>query len=1061
MSPLFRRSSSARPNTDTPAPVRKRKRQPVTRLGIEVLEDRLCPTTITAAQQTAILDGFSAVQAWGTNIQAAAPTLSAALPAVGTSVGSALDLGTQFATKFSTPVADYFTNDATPTFEELGLALVGSPVTVTPDGAGGVSIDLGEFTFGNTTTVAFDYGSGATPLGLAFDANAKVDLAATGQTTVTLYVGATATAFAVGLTGTTFGVSASGATLNFGATLSGPGVTVGVTNGSFALAADLTGTVAGDGKLDLAELTGAGKLGLMTFAAGPSSLAAAARLGATGVVTVAAADADLFDAAAPVLTPTIVLTAPLQAQILDALAEVESVGGEISAVAGLDAVLPVIGKSVNELVTGSPTGKAGDILNLRQAAADYFTANPTTASPDGLAAALKAAALANLGAGATGGAFGPVTVAAGFDFATGTITADVAIDAGFASKTTVSGTSLTTEFGTLLDSLAVSISGSADIDLAATFQANATVGIDLTDFLSTGTVAADKVFVQVTSAEAAGTVAATGIDLTGKAGFIEGSIAGGTLDLNPTAAIDVAGGSKRTLADLAATPIADQTTITLAGGLDFQLPLVVVVGSFTTNAPTIRIADADLFTNPPDAAVTLENFDQVAAFRDLSPYQMLDLLVQFGEWLGKYNNSAVFRTEIPFTDQTVGSTVALATAFTAEILDAVSDVSTDPQRPGRIPKFATFDELLVALADAIRPAGPTYDWDFDPRYDPAAKEFTFRIKYTTPFAPLTAPFAFDLDFGDLGGLSSSTTLSLGAEATLDATIGVKLTRLGNPVLAGSPTTQLPANGQLGALSSFIVDVDGSAKTVTISKAATDDNATVADLLADIRAALVAAGLPATTVAASLAGTGTKQKVQFELVSGNTIQIAAGKTDPFVTKLGFPTTAAGKVNYGELFVQDVGVTGKVTASAQDFIGKAQFGFVGIDVGSPGAPTPDILGELTFGLELRDDADATPTRFTIGELSKAIQTGIGKIVQTNFDGLVAANLRDITISGGALGVAVNGSATVTLPNAYMGFTQFNTTALPAGGAKFDGDARFQVEVRSLAGTVLKSAGVTVTS
>lgn len=1073
MSPLFRRSSSARPNTDTAAPVRKRKRPPVTRLGIEVLEDRLCPTAITAAQQTAILDGFSAFQAWGTNIQTAAPTLSAALPAVGTSVGSALDLGARFAAKFTTPATNYFATDTTPTFEELGTALTG--VTVTPSVNGtDVTLVLGDFSFANTTTVGFDYGSGATPLGLTFDANAKVDLAATGKTTVTLYVGATATDFAVGLTGTTFGVSASSAALNFGATLSttAPASSLSVVNGSFDLTADLTGKLSdpnADGKLDYAELTGAGKLGLMTFTAGSSSFAAKAPLTGTingfaslGGVTVAAADPNLFDAVAPDVTASFNLTAPLRTQILNTLAEVATVGQELAGNAALDTVLPVVGKSVNELVTGSPTGKAGDILDIQSAVQTYFTANGDNSTLAGLLAVIQTAALANLDPTATGDAtFGPVRVTGGLDFATKTLSANIAIDAGFASKTTVSGTSLTTEFGSQLDSLAVSISGSADIDLAASFKANATVGIDLTDFLSTGTVAADKVFVQVASAEAAGNVAATGIDLTGKAGFIEGSIAGGTLDLNPTATIDVAGGSKLTLADLAATPIANQTTITLAGGLDLKLPLVVVVGSFTTNAPTIRIADADVFDNPPGPAVTLENFDQVAAFRDLSPYQMLDLLVQFGEWLGKYNNSAVFQTEIPFTDQTVGSTVALATAFTAEILDAVSDVSTDPDRPGRFPKFATFDELLVALADAIRPAGPTYDWDFDPRYDPVAKEFTFRIKYTTPFAPLTTPFAFDLDFGDLGGLSSSTTLSLGAEATLDATIGVKLTRLGNPVLAGSPSVTLPTNGQLGALSSFTVNVDGSAKTVTISKAATDDNATVADLLADIRAALVAAGLPTTTVAASLAGTGTRQKVQFELVSGNTIQITADQADPFVTKLGFPTTAAGKVNYGELFVQDVGVTGKVTASAQDLIGKAQFGFVGIDVGSPGAATPDILGELTFGLELRDDADATPTRFTIGELSKAIQTGIGKIVQTDFNGLIAANLRDITISGGALGVAVNGSATVTLPNAYMGFTQFNTTALPAGGAKFDGDARFQVEVRSLAGTVLKSAGVTVTS
>ncbi len=1034
----------------------------------------MCPTVITPLQQQAILDGFAAFESWGAAIQATAPNLSASLPAVGTSIGAALDLGTQFQTRFTSPATSYFGTDPTPTFEELGQALVGSPVTVNPDGMGGVSIALGEFTFGNSTNIGFDYGPGANSLGLAFDANAKIDLLASAKTTLALYVGTTATDFALGISGTTFSVSASSSTLNFGATLSSttPASTITVVNGSFDLAAELTGSLNdpnADGKLDHSELTGTGKLGLMTFATGPSSFAAFAPL--TGVisgfasltgVTVAAADPNLFDGVSPDVTASFNLTAPLRTQILNSLAEVANVGQEMAGNAGLNQVLPVIGKSVNELITGNPTGKAGEILDIQSTVQTYFTANGDSSTLAGLLAVVRSAVVANLAPTTTGDVtYGPVRVTGGLDFATKSLTTSIAIDAGFASKVTVTGGTLTSEFGSQLDALAVSISGSAEIDAAATFQANATVGIDLSQFLATGTLASDKVFVQVANAQVSGTVAATGIDLLGKAGFIEGSIAGGTLDLDATAKMDVAGGSKLTLASLAITPIANQTTITLTGGLDLALPLVVVVGAFTTSAPTIRITDPDLFTNPPDPILSLENFDQVAEFRDLSPYQMLDLVVRFGEWLGKYNASSAFQTQIPFTSQTVGSTVALATAFTSEILDAISDVSTDPQKPGRIPKFATFDELLVALADAIRPDGPTYDWTFDPQYDPIAKEFSFRIKYTTPFAPLTTPFAFDLDFGDLGGLSSSTTISLGAEATLDATLGVKLTRLGNPVLAGSPTVTLPANGQLGADSSFTVTVDGSAKTVTISKAATDDNSSVANLLSDIQVALVAAGVPASVVAASLVGTGSKQKVQFELLSGNTIQIAAADTDPFVTKLGFPTTAAGKVNYGELFVRDVGITGKVSVSAQDFIGKAQFGFVGIDVGSPGAPTPDILGHLDFGLQLRDDADATPTRFSISELSKALTSDIGKVTQATFDGLLSANFRNITISGGALGVAVNGSATVTLPNAYMGFTQFNTTALPAAGSKFDGDARFNVTIRDLTGKVLQTAGVTVTA
>ncbi len=97
---------------------------------------------------------------------------------------------------------------------------------------------------------------------------------------------------------------------------------------------------------------------------------------------------------------------------------------------------------------------------------------------------------------------------------------------------------------------------------------------------------------------------------------------------------------------------------------------------------------------------------------------------------------------------------------------------------------------------------------------------------------------------------------------------------------------LPADGKLTGDIKFTAELDGAKKTVTLSKAKTDDNKSVEDLLKDAQAAMVEAGIPAAAVEVSLIEKAPKQRLEFELKGANSFAIDVGPTDPMVTQLGF-------------------------------------------------------------------------------------------------------------------------------------------------------------------------------
>src|SRR5262249_20315988 len=129
------------------------------------------------------------------------------------------------------------------------------------------------------------------------------------------------------------------------------------------------------------------------------------------------------------------------------------------------------------------------------------------------------------------------------------------------------------------------------------------------------------------------------------------------------------------------------------------------------------------------------------------------------------------------------------------------------------------------------------------RYDPATDRFGFHIGITSQsLAPITAPMTFDLDLSPLQSIvptpGSATVTITPTVNLLDFDVQLSLAPF---VATVTGTLDLPSNGQLSADAHFtLMRSQGAMTDVTVPRDPT--NATRDDLVADVNAALTAAGL---------------------------------------------------------------------------------------------------------------------------------------------------------------------------------------------------------------------------
>src|SRR5262249_39342261 len=132
-------------------------------------------------------------------------------------------------------------------------------------------------------------------------------------------------------------------------------------------------------------------------------------------------------------------------------------------------------------------------------------------------------------------------------------------------------------------------------------------------------------------------------------------------------------------------------------------------------------------------------------------------------------------------------------------------------------------------------------------YAPGSKELTYHVIVDHTFANTTVPLGFSIDLNPVGGFASSGQINVNADGSLELTIGIDLS---DPVATLVATAAAPVDGKISADASFTIKVGiGEPVSVTLHQSATSTNSNRSDLVADLNAALMSAGLSASVVAA--------------------------------------------------------------------------------------------------------------------------------------------------------------------------------------------------------------------
>ncbi|MEI6732756.1 MAG: DUF4347 domain-containing protein [Comamonadaceae bacterium] len=214
------------------------------------------------------------------------------------------------------------------------------------------------------------------------------------------------------------------------------------------------------------------------------------------------------------------------------------------------------------------------------------------------------------------------------------------------------------------------------------------------------------------------------------------------------------------------------------------------------------------------------------------------------------------------------------------------------------------------------------------------------------------------------------TISAPSNSTLNAMdylLGFKTM----PTYPAPKSVTLPANGQVGADAHFSLKVDQSAAiAVTVSSAATGGNATTAELISDINAALnslsVANHAYLGTGAGGMGFTNLGQVIQASLRNGQielvtqsakiaSLQIQIDGADPATRVLGFTPGQFATTGGAYVFLQDVTLGGNYSAVVHGQVGatpatlaaagQATLGMLDITFGKLGA---DYQGSFSFNL-----------------------------------------------------------------------------------------------------------------
>ena len=280
--------------------------------------------------------------------------------------------------------------------------------------------------------------------------------------------------------------------------------------------------------------------------------------------------------------------------------------------------------------------------------------------------------------------------------------------------------------------------------------------------------------------------------------------------------------------------------------------------------PAVQGSDKLNLVNFEDNDVVPDGTDLIN-FTRMSANNVIGLLVQLQGVLDYLPQTDMFALpDIPFARAALGQPLDFGDMFGDQIL--FDDNDTPDDKGDDIDKllerdndtffitFGTAQELSTRFSEILAFTNPIYD--------PNTDELTYDLpQLSDDFAEQTVPIDLSLDLAPMEGLGSESEVMLGADGTLEMILGFDLAGRGRldldtplsdlnngsgvdikpePAITGAEDARA-IYGVLDEDVGFTVQInDDPEVTVVINADDTDGNLTVADLVADIDAALVSA-----------------------------------------------------------------------------------------------------------------------------------------------------------------------------------------------------------------------------
>ena len=521
--------------------------------------------------------------------------------------------------------------------------------------------------------------------------------------------------------------------------------------------------------------------------------------------------------------------------------------------------------------------------------------------------------------------------------------------------------------------------GLADFDFSTVADIDADVDLTLTVGIDLGSVVAggdpgDWLFIRDASATASLDTAAQDVDASARFGFVSIEVVDGTADANARFEVEFtdpgtnAADGRIDIGELL-DGLNDLNTlidVSLSGSANFDLPISAPFLGIAPSPDTMLGIHWTDLSDPNAVDIVLpSDLGEMGNFSNMNAGTFVGLLGRISNWLEELRGGFNV-VDVPFVGQELDQVLQFADTFSDTLLyDDLDDDDDETGIDGLLdvnnqPTFDTVQEMIVKLVE-IFGAGDYVEYD--------AAEDTLTIELSlgdvggiSNFGRIDVPIDFSLlDLAPLAEVYSDSQIRLSAGGGLTMTIGVYLGDAGAVVLTdntplsslkdgiefsdslviAAPQEVSTVYGRLSKDSTFQLSHNGAAPvTIQLPLSATENNAALADLAADLSAAIGASAL-AGLVAAGVDNKGTPNELGDDqiMLSGaagtTSLEFAAAPGDPAVREIGF---AAGQTAEDEdgTFVIRATVPGLVGRPADD----AAF-FVALSTVNGGVPMEVIV------------------------------------------------------------------------------------------------------------------------